>query len=335
MIYSIQDIQTFFSETLPTLTDSDFSDPKQKDIDKNVITSLYTLIQLFNSNHGKLVNIEKDARIGTTNAYGILVSTIDKTNSSSQQDAQELFQKIFASLINYTPSNTSIVEKFNINIKKTVNCATKGPQTTTATEPLLLIDITSSKSNNIQSLLEEYQQVTIPDAANNQLDACGDRKKDIKDLGGKVTTVNKGIATSFQYSLKIPTTTKYVIIGLKRFAFVTGSDIVGSKLNNEITPEKIITIDGVKFQINGCICHGGGTGGGHYWYILFKKDGRSMKLNDSADPIITEKERIDTVLNSLKVDGYIYLYKRVSTVGAPVPSTAAVTAAATPPPPSQ
>ena len=129
--------------------------------------------------------------------------------------------------------------------------------------------------------------------------------KPVPPAAASVPKATKGKYTSKtqQYNL---TNTQNLIISLKRFEY---QDTTMKKIKQHIFPDKMLTINGVKFQLEGCIRHQGNTpGSGHYIYQVYHDGMQRMIISD--DSISTDIDESSGILS----EGYVFLYKRV---GAP------------------
>jgi len=114
----------------------------------------------------------------------------------------------------------------------------------------------------------------------------------------------------------------YLIIQLKRMSKEGGyikKDINVTNSNEEIT----ITQSGVqiRFKLRGVVCKSGSGSGGHYIYVSME-NGKRIIYNDS-DPIIegnsnTKFDSETGIINIMNTRGYLFLYKRVYSVGGAV-----------------
>ena len=122
----------------------------------------------------------------------------------------------------------------------------------------------------------------------------------------------KGKYTSKTQTYNV-TNTQNLIISLKRFEYERGSM---KKISQPIFPDKSITINGVKFQLEGCIRHIGSTPqSGHYIYQVYHDGAQRMIISDES--ISTATDETTGILSQ----GYVFFYKRVggpkSNVGPP------------------
>lgn len=106
--------------------------------------------------------------------------------------------------------------------------------------------------------------------------------------------------------LIIKKTPKYLFIALKRFEFEYIKEInkiKASKINDDIIMPYVTTINGVTYELKGCIYHMGNLNGGHYIYY-HKFNTQWVEFNDD---IICDEQNMNRIINK----GYIYLYERV------------------------
>ena len=151
----------------------------------------------------------------------------------------------------------------------------------------------------IQTLINNYQQTKrIEKIDQVDLQSC---KNPDGSLGKNISN---------KYELENMKDQKYYIISLKRF------DSENNKINTPIKINKIISINNTNFQIEGCILHSGGTGGGHYTYAIYKNGEPIGIMNDSRIDEIN-----DTYESTSEVAGYVFLYKIIpqSIITAPLP----------------
>jgi len=112
----------------------------------------------------------------------------------------------------------------------------------------------------------------------------------------------------------------YLIIQLKRMS----KELQYIKKNINVTDnneEITITQNGqqIKFKLRGVVCKSGSLSGGHYIYVSME-NGKRIIYNDS-DPITegNTKTKFDSetgIINIMNTRGYLFLYKRVVSVGA-------------------
>ena len=117
----------------------------------------------------------------------------------------------------------------------------------------------------------------------------------------------------------------YLIIQLKRMS-KEGSGYIYIKNNINVTDnneEITITQNGekIKFKLRGVVCKSGSASGGHYIYVSME-NGKRIIYNDAQ--LIVEgniKTKFDSetgIINIMNTRGYLFLYKRVVSVGAAV-----------------
>jgi ubiquitin C-terminal hydrolase len=304
ILYSISELRKFFvSIDDATIIDDKFISlnhtgldiltPDAKKKQAKTIKTLSTLFKHFNNNKGKVVNIETELKVGTENLYTIFVNLftekIDKERDK-HNDAFQFINYIFEPIINFTEIKTRI-NLFKIPITETIVCK-NGKTTTNDRVPEATISLQiKDTAKTITDLLTIYQD---PESINNLTESCGNG-----------TPGNTGELQTKQLKFVPSTTTKYVLIQLVRFNYSTGTAV---KISSPIIPDPIITINGIRFQIKGCIRHGGTAAGGHYYSILYKNGIPSISLNDHKVDSISDPSSIS---ESLKTEGYIYLYERI------------------------
>jgi endonuclease/exonuclease/phosphatase family metal-dependent hydrolase len=167
-------------------------------------------------------------------------------------------------------------------------------------EKIISIDLNNITTHTtIQALINNYQQTKeIEKGDQVQFRSC-------RNLDG---TFGNNISDKFK--LENMKDQKYYIISLKRF------DSDNNKINTPVKINKIISINNINFQIEGCILHSGGTGGGHYTYAIYKNGEPLGIMNDSSIDEINE-----TYKSTSEVAGYVFLYKIIppSPITAPAP----------------
>jgi len=120
-----------------------------------------------------------------------------------------------------------------------------------------------------------------------------------KKLRGGLAKLPQGKFNEIVYTFDV-TKTHNLFISLKRF------DNNLQKISQPITPNKIITIQGIQFELQGCIQHmGDSLKGGHYIYEVFQNGNPHLIISDN---VIYSVNNID---NRLLTQGYIYFYRRV------------------------
>jgi ubiquitin C-terminal hydrolase len=327
MLYSIQELRDFFQtlglksirkdnihnigpliDSTGTLTNTfvDRITPDEQDRIIRIITALRALFQTLHKKKGRVVNIETDVKIDTTNVYSIFLSLIRNTGiKGAQNDPGDILANIIESFEYFTPIK-SIYRQFNLTMTQIYRCEnsdntiTQIPSTNFDTLIPFVLPLEKNIATTIQTLINDYISSN----------GINDRSENIECNGPNRSGYNLG---SIQ-TLHTVNETKYILIQLKRF--FTDQDPIrkvqtgSSKLNNKITPDPIIIIDSKRFQLKGCICHGGALNGGHYWYILCNNGIPYLELND-ANPVRKVPSNYD-----LTVNGYFYLYERANTPAA-------------------
>jgi len=115
----------------------------------------------------------------------------------------------------------------------------------------------------------------------------------------------------------------YLIIQLKRMS-KKGSGYIKKNINVTDNNEEItITQPGqqIKFKLRGVVCKSGSASGGHYIYVSME-NGKRIIYNDEQ-PIVegnsnTKFDSETGIINIMNTRGYLFLYKRVVSVGAAV-----------------
>jgi len=103
-----------------------------------------------------------------------------------------------------------------------------------------------------------------------------------------------------------------------------GSGYIKKNINVTDNNEEItITQPGqqIKFKLRGVVCKSGSASGGHYIYVSME-NGKRIIYNDEQ-PIVEGKSntKFDSetgIINIMNTRGYLFLYKRVVSVGAAV-----------------
>ena len=278
------------------------------------IPEFYSLLTSDKPLTHKLIDNKKETII--TNLLGIFKEYKEKLSSSSssisilpqhesitnvcgfdkrQQDPQEFYIQIFDSIVSKGLSYLSFIR---FDQHKILRCN----------------DVDPNNDIFIHNQMDKQQTLELPITGINISDSLmtylvEEENKD--EVFDKCKNNDK-----FKQQLKsyLPDECKNLIIQLKRFSSSSG---VATKLHKEVTPELKLNICGFIFVRMGCIIHKGSTpNGGHYVYVAFNNDNKTLTLCD--DSIITKNIDISKtdnlkqigIYNMLK-DGYVYYYRRV------------------------
>jgi ubiquitin C-terminal hydrolase len=159
------------------------------------------------------------------------------------------------------------------------------------------------RATNIQQLITIFQEAEIMHPPDNMLDSC------IITNGNN----NRKVISKQNIIRELPSS-DYCLISLKRRLPLDYTGRNFYKKTNRIEANTTIIIDNNTYQIIGCGLHIGGASGGHYVYIDYDNNGLpDFTYNDSViyKVLPTEAEQINT-------DAYMFLYKKISGVAAPL-----------------
>jgi hypothetical protein len=109
-------------------------------------------------------------------------------------------------------------------------------------------------------------------------------------------------------NIKLNKNTEYILISLKRFIYESG---ISRKNTRQIVPNKILTIDGQQFIINGCVYHSGTLESGHYVFINYDNKGIPIEVYDDSSHYPYKPG------SNHENMGYIYLYKKFTEIQNP------------------
>ena len=167
-----------------------------------------------------------------------------------------------------------------------------------------------SNFNTIQDLINNHIIKEEMNDINDLLINCLNNKSDVKKVNPdkkpnntQPKYLNKGPGTK---EIKLNNFKNNLLIQLKRFTFISKVE----KLFNNITPNKEIIIDSIKFKLKGCILHVDGidTNEGHYIYLVFDENGDPDKIIDDKR---VENHANSKYKNHYLKNGYIYYYRLV------------------------
>jgi hypothetical protein len=288
---------------------------KEDDVKKNreTIGALKLIFENLEKQSTEPLEIE-DLKINDIGVYTILINNLN-FGMYNVEDASEFLVRIITPFECYYDNKyiKTFIDALLFNQIRITNCDNNMKSIENIKlqefnpEPLLrpyektinieLDNITTHTT--IQTLINNYQQTKRIEKTNQvELQSC-------KNPDGAL-----GKNISDKYELENMRDQKYYIISLKRF------DSLNNKINTPIKINKIISINNTNFQIEGCILHFGGTGGGHYKYAIYKNGEPLGIMNDSSIDEIN-----DTYESTSEVAGYIFLYKIIPTspIIAPLP----------------
>jgi len=276
---------------------------KEDDVKKNreTIGALKLIFENLEKQSTEPLEIE-DLKINDIGVYTILINNLN-FGMYNVEDASEFLVRIITPFECYYDNKyiKTFIDALLFNQIRITNCDNNMKSIENIKlqefnpEPLLrpyektinieLDNITTHTT--IQTLINNYQQTKRIEKTNQvELQSC-------KNPDGAL-----GKNISDKYELENMRDQKYYIISLKRF------DLHNNKINTPIKINKIISINNTNFQIEGCILHSGGTGGGHYTYAIYKNGEPIGIMNDSRIDEIN-----DTYESTSEVAGYIFLYK--------------------------
>jgi len=179
-----------------------------------------------------------------------------------------------------------IAELFDCGLKSEITCPLCQNKTVSnAPEKIITLPIKGQKT------FESSMNLFLSDEKLDDDNKYNCEKCNLKVNANKKLIINK--------------TPEYLFFALKRFEYeyIKERDMTRvSKITDEITMPNNTTINGIVYELKGCIFHLGGIGGGHYIYY-HKFDNQWVEFNDS---IVCNENNIDKVINK----GYVYLYER-------------------------
>ena len=160
----------------------------------------------------------------------------------------------------------------------------------------------STNTKTIKDCIDTYCKVekfptksTTPGSPN-YIKGCLMKENDVIEHDNKGNILNEGPGTK---KLILSHFSNNLIINFKRFNN-------NKKLNYKIKPNKPLHIGSDSFQLKGCIVHSGGTGGGHYVYLVFDDNGDPVKyISDSS---VSDK---DSSYTDYLQNGYLYYYRKI------------------------
>ena len=225
------------------------------------------------------------------------------TFDPKQEDAHDYLIELLEYLCNSEDSakNTcrfiDLKKHLNIRFNETTECTYSPKKKRVPRDPYLnwciplTIDVDVSNDIDIETLLTISLYNDIE-----KLTDCLPEKSTIVELNEKY----EGPGTK---SIKYEPNNN-LLIQLLRFTYSDNFiNKAGNKIRTKITPNKKIEIDSIKFKLQGCIIHYGGTKGGHYKYLVFDDNGEPLKIiNDSNIETHNTTDHLE--------NGYIYYYRR-------------------------
>jgi ubiquitin C-terminal hydrolase len=159
--------------------------------------------------------------------------------------------------------------------------------TTTIYSPIITL-YTDDTNKSISALLEKYKEIEEIEGVSEQCKTDTDTNENQK-------------TKQIKHTLQRDPETKYIILYLNRTSY-----------NTKIEIDKEITINGVNYRRKGCIFHTGNTGGGHYVYGSYDKDGKPNHVRDDAEIISVREPGIaGRVFIQFRYHATVCLYERV------------------------
>ena len=224
-----------------------------------------------------------------------------------QEDASEYLTNVIFVYFSkiYIPNSNNKYLKPLIDI----NCIYKETSKITCTYPIPnhkrndkeiyteILNLPISKHNkNIKDCIDTYCKVENFTTNDELLRECLQIENDVVDRDNKGNILNEGPGTK---QLILSNFSNNLIINFKRFNN-------NKKLNYKIKPNNPLRIGSDSFQLKGCIVHSGGTGGGHYVYLVFDDNGDPVKyISDSS---VSDK---DSSYTDYLQNGYLYYYRKI------------------------